>query len=1194
MKSWYLPTLLVWFVLLCCPLPAQTRSDFRSLLPNRPIERTMKDGETHSYKISLKAGKYFRVNVNQLGIDVVISMSNPDGKVFVKRDRPNGSSGQESLSFIVATSGEYQFDVIALGEKVEAGKYEIRSEVPRLPTNADKIRIEAETIFQDAQEEDAESVKQACEKYEKAVALWQEIGDKYAEALTHTSLGYGRERLDEIEKAIVAHETASKLYEKLKDKSLQARSLTVLCKLNAFLQKFDIAIERYRQAKAIYRKLTDNVGEKELNKFNNVADTYFKKSFELFQKQEPEAIRESLKYLAITLAIYHEVENKEWEALTLSALGRTTYALGEKRKSLEYYSQALPILKAIRDKSGTAAVLRNIGGTYNSLGEKQNALDYLNQALSLFKEVSDTEAKFGEGETLNVIGLVYDSLGEKQKALNYYNQALPLYKELKDKNGEANTLNNIGVVYKSLNEMQKALDYFFQVLPLMRISKDKTGEATVLNNFGAVYDDLGEKQKALDYFNQALLVYRETKDKSGEATVLNNIGKVNYSSNEFLKALDYFNQALPIWKETENKAGESRTLNNIGLVYRSIVEKQKSLDYYEQALSLNKAVGDKSGEATILSNIGNVYDDLGEKQKALEYYYRALPLRKAVGDKSGEAVTLNSLINFYEFKNPRLAVFYSKQSVTAIQQIRSYIQGADKESQKTFLKSVEAAYRYLANLLIEQGRLAEAHQILNAFKDQQYFDFNPQTAKKLSPLAANQRESELSSRYALTSDKVVKIGSQIEELKRAIISRQPTDEEKIQLQNLDIDIKNAADEFLAVLKQAETEFSGASDSVKDKNPDVADTREMQATLRELELKSRQKAVAIYTLVSQRNLQVLIITPERLIPVNFPINDKDLDKKAKQFFSQLSEVDGQTNAPKFSESEVQKTGKELYNIIFAPVSVKLKKLGVNPDVLMWSLDGSLRYIPVGALYDGKEYLAKRYRNVVFTRADSERMLAPVSPVWTGTVFYNSKEYLLPVNGKMFRFEELQYTEQEVKIIFGTPQKLGLIASTALSDEEFTKDSLLKNLQQHRPLVHIASHFKLEPGDANSSFLLLGDGTVLSLANITGEADDLFAGVELLTLSACETGAQKERQSDGREIDSFAELAQRKGARAILASLWKVDDESTSQLMMQFYQTRQTQNLTKAEALQRAQQSLLKSKNFSHPYYWAPFILIGNWR
>ena len=202
--------------------------------------------------------------------------------------------------------------------------------------------------------------------------------------------------------------------------------------------------------------------------------------------------------------------------------------------------------------------------------------------------------------------------------------------------------------------------------------------------------------------------------------------------------------------------------------------------------------------------------------------------------------------------------------------------------------------------------------------------------------------------------------------------------------------------------------------------------------------------------------------------------------------------------------------------------------------------------------------------------------------------------MPVNGRMIRFDKLQYARQEVETTFGTRQKRGFISGSVIPDEQFTKDSLLGSLKQHRPLVHIASHFRLEPGDASLSFLLLGDGMTLTLTDIKNEAEDFFGGVELLTLSACETGVQKERESDGREIDSFAELAQRKGTKAVMASLWRVDDESTSRLMMEFYRTRQTKNLTKAEALQKAQLSLLKHSRYSHPYYWAPFILIGNWR
>ncbi|MEO6391903.1 MAG: CHAT domain-containing protein, partial [Pyrinomonadaceae bacterium] len=313
--------------------------------------------------------------------------------------------------------------------------------------------------------------------------------------------------------------------------------------------------------------------------------------------------------------------------------------------------------------------------------------------------------------------------------------------------------------------------------------------------------------------------------------------------------------------------------------------------------------------------------------------------------------------------------------------------------------------------------------------------------------------------------------------------------------------------------------------------------------------------------------------------------------------EIDKLDGMTV---YSASEVQATAKELYDVIFAPIAARLKELNIKPDVLMWSLDGALRYLPVAALYDGKRYLAERYRNVIFTRANAERLLASVSPVWTGAGFFNSNPFSVPVRNadegamKLVGFDGLKNARNEVEAIFGAPPRPGIVTGDTLSDEHFTKESLFQALKQDRPLVHIASHFKFAAGDASSSFLLLGDGSKLTLEDIKNAPDDLFHGVQLLTLSACETGVQKERESDGREIDGFAELAQRKGAQAVLASLWKVDDASTAQLMTQFYRSRESGHLTKAEALQRAQMSLLRSKNFSHPYYWAPFILVGNWR
>ena len=199
--------------------------------------------------------------------------------------------------------------------------------------------------------------------------------------------------------------------------------------------------------------------------------------------------------------------------------------------------------------------------------------------------------------------------------------------------------------------------------------------------------------------------------------------------------------------------------------------------------------------------------------------------------------------------------------------------------------------------------------------------------------------------------------------------------------------------------------------------------------------------------------------------------------------------------------------------------------------------------------------------------------------------------------------------------------GVLPGTIKLDEAFTGPEMLAALRQGYPVVHIASHFRLHPGDETASFLLLGDGSRLSLAQVK-TWPTVFGGVELLTLSACHT-ATGGTEADGKEVEGFAVLAQRQGAKAVVATLWPVEDASTHEVMQTFYRLRDTQpGLSKAEALQQAQRQLLAGPGphiarratehtrspatplppltrhpqapYAHPYFWAPFVLVGNWK
>jgi CHAT domain-containing protein len=156
------------------------------------------------------------------------------------------------------------------------------------------------------------------------------------------------------------------------------------------------------------------------------------------------------------------------------------------------------------------------------------------------------------------------------------------------------------------------------------------------------------------------------------------------------------------------------------------------------------------------------------------------------------------------------------------------------------------------------------------------------------------------------------------------------------------------------------------------------------------------------------------------------------------------------------------------------------------------------------------------------------------------------------------------------------------------------SFAEALDNHQA-IDVASHFKFVAGQEWGSYLLLGDGSQLTLERLRNWRFD-FAGVELMTLSACETALGAGR-ANGREFEGFGALVQQHGAKRVIASLWPVADTSTQLFMRHFYHARR-EGFSKATALRVAQLALLASAgatehDYTHPYHWALFVLMANW-
>jgi CHAT domain-containing protein/tetratricopeptide (TPR) repeat protein len=911
---------------------------------------------------------------------------------------------------------------------------------------------------------------------------------------------------------------------------------------------------------------------------------------DLYSQGRQESYKAAVEKWQESFALWQKIDDKYGEALSLYSSGDAYDVVQDRERALKSFFQALALWRAIADLDGEATVLNSIGRDYDALGEKQKALDCYNQALPLGRAVSD---RGGEAVTLTGMGKVYDDLGERQKALDCYDRALPLQRAVRDRDDEAVTLNNIGMVYSALGERQKALYYFGQALQLIHTIGDRAHEAVTLNNIGLVYEALGERQKALHYYNQALPLRRAAGDRNGEARTLNNIGGIYDDLGEEKKALDYYSQALPLYRAVDDRDGEATALNNIGLVYQALGEEQKALDYYNQVWPLVCAVGDRDGEARTLNNIGVAYDSLGEKQKALDYCNQALPIERAVGDRANEANTSRWLMLEWDaLSKPRLAVLYGKHAVNLYQGLRANIQGLSKETQRTYLKTVEGVYRELADILAGQGRLWEAEQVLELLKEEEYFEY-VRRDRAMAQLLEERvdltpAESTDLALYEKKADEIETIGHRVEELQAL---RNRTAEQEAELGQLNKELETANKAFQVVLRQIADDLGGALPA-----RDVV--RDLQATQGlAIDLSSLGGGITILsTVVAEKRVWVILTTPTVQVAGKTDIDEADLDRKVLAFRQTLTDP----------QSDPRPEAREFYDLLIKPVEGELA--AAKPKMVAWMLDGMLRYLPVTALYDGERYLVERFANVELTPASRSRLELEPAATW--------RALGLGVSEAHEGFKPLPDVPQELQAVVheaGSPG--GALPGVRLLDEKFTRQALEGSRGAGYQVIHIASHFDCR-GTDEDSFLLLGDGSHLTVKDIRAEGG-LFRGVELLTLSACNTAMGEERK-DGREVDGLGEYAQNQGARAVMATLWPVADVSTAELMAAFYRLKE-QRLSKAEALRQAQLTLLKgsappqntgsvrgitlppgttvrSQNagYSHPFYWAPFILIGNWK
>jgi len=473
------------------------------------LAREMRGGEEHTYQVTINAGQYARVSVEQKGIDVVLSLFGPDGKPVVEVDNNlSGTRGLEVVSLIAEASGAYRVNVRSLEKGASAGRYEIWIEDLRTATAADRTRVAAERSYlagaQLQSERTAESRRKAIERYGEALRLMREAGDRRGEAMTLTNMGTVYNLLGEPKKALEHIEQALTAWRAVGDRHLEAITLYINGSVYYALGEPQKALESYRLALPVMRAVGDQSGE----------------------------------------------------AGTFTQMGTVYRLLGEPQKALDHFAQALPLWRAVGDRRNEATVLNNMGTVYNLLGEPEKAFYYFDQVLPLVRAIKDRRV---EAATLTNMGTVYNLLGEPQKALTHLDQALAITREIGDRKTEAGALTHAGAAYSSLGQQSKAVEYLERALQLRVAVSDRQGEANTLNHLGRVFDLSREPRKALDQYAKALPIWRAVGDRNGEAAALYGMARAESDLDDLLGARENTEAALAIINTLRTKVA-SRTL----------------------------------------------------------------------------------------------------------------------------------------------------------------------------------------------------------------------------------------------------------------------------------------------------------------------------------------------------------------------------------------------------------------------------------------------------------------------------------------------------------------------------------------------------------------------------------------------------------------------------------------------------------
>ena len=851
--------------------------------------------------------------------------------------------------------------------------------------------------------------------------------------------------------------------------------------------------------------------------------------------------------------------------------------------------------------------LSNLAEVRYSKGDFVKASRQFEEALKILTNDRNSEAKVHL-----FLGYIAGGIGDPERALKEISRARELYTEVNNKTGQGQALVGLGIRLAS-HESEKSIAFHKEALEIFHSIGDRYGEAVALNGIGQGYEFLEDQSLALNSYQQALRLFEDIAAADGISMSTFKIATIHDRAERFEQALSYFDRSVETSRGAGNVRLEGFALNEIATIYGKQGLHGRAAAQYQRVLSFFKSIGDLRGQATALNSYGDLLLQRDEKKKALELYLQALPLSAKVGDEDIRTATLYNLARTHlKLGAAEEALSFIQQSLKNIDDLRSTVRSP--EFRATYISGVQKHYELCIDILMQLDKLRPGE----GFAVKAFIVSERNRSRVLFDLVNESRAN-------------IREGAAKELLDRERMLRGLIQLQAQYRMGLMLSEKNS-DEIAAVeneLNQLRADYQAVEAQLRQQNRRLLSLEQSTVTLDQVqsELRNGDSMLLEYSLGEERSY-LWVVTSNSFQTYELPAR-KVIEDHARECYRLLTARQGSFDKEYLGKVEAAdkldlEQRSKLGEILLGPLVGQIR----NRRLLVVS-EGALQYIPFDALLvpnTTKTVLLETNEVVVLPSvstliairsvhkrlASTNKLVAviadPVFSVSDDRLQRRTTETAVAqASGKSMdqtvtktpailmrdgALQRLTHASEEADAISGiAPWGTTMVAKGFDASRETAMSSGIGQYQ----VVHFATH-----GFLNSEHPELS-GIVLTMVDRNGvsanglmplhDIYNLELSSELTVLSACQTALGKEIRGEG--IVGLAHGFMAAGSKSVVASLWKVDDAATAALMADFYQGMFDKNMPPAAALRSAKLKMMRDKRWSEPYYWAGFVLQGEY-